>query len=110
MGEPIIDFSEYQVLSAIREKLNWTNYSYLLSEGLFGSYQTQLIFSTISEFHNKSTADLTTVGLKALLYSRVKANEREQYRIAISRIRKGHLKDALIIETVLKRFVKRQQL
>ena len=104
-----IDLSEYQVLSAMRDRMVWIRYASKLKEDLFESYQTKATYKVITEFHSTGRSqNLTTAGLRALLYSAMKPNEKEKFRFVIGRIRKARVADAAIIEKVISRFVQRQ--
>jgi replicative DNA helicase len=101
---------EYQVLSALRERINWSRYSHMLNENLFDSNETRHTYKTLVQYHTEHNEDITTTGLKALLYSVARPSDRERYKALIIRIRRNRVRDTGVIETIMRRFCRRQAL
>lgn len=104
-----VNVLEYQVLSIIRDRLNYLKYAHLLKPELFESKQTKKLLGLIKDYHVRYGKDTLTVrALRILLNSSIKDDEKNLYRGAIRRIRRNIVADEGLVDELVKKFVKRQ--
>jgi replicative DNA helicase len=106
-----LDLLEYRVLSSIRSRTQYLKHLSILRKELFETPQTRYVFDLISNYHNEHKGDnLTIRSLKILLFSSLKPEQQSSYRGLINRLRKGIVKEPSVVESIVKRFAKRQLL
>lgn len=103
---------EYRILSLLRSRDAWLDYSPIVKEHLFENTLNKRLYKLIEYYHKnmkgKRLAPISS--LFAMVDSRIKENERPKYREAIKQIKKFKFTDLAIAGDVVKRFAKIQLL
>lgn len=106
-----LNLLEYQVLSALRDRLWFLKHVHILSEDLFESPPTRFLYRIITNHHQTmDSGTLTIRSLRLLLNSSIKPGDEGKFRGVIRKIRRNTVKDQSVIDTLIKRFAQRQKL
>lgn len=105
------DNLEYRILSLLRKRSVYLQYSPILKDNLFESRETRFIHKLITYYHKHATgrkiAPLNS--LYALVSTKAKETEVAKFNQVIRRIKKYQLMDSQIAGVVIKKFAKKQQ-
>lgn len=107
-----VDSLEYQVLSIIRDRLQYLKFCKYLKEELFETPETRFIYSLIVNYHHdeEKAETLTIRSLRLILSTAIKPSDKSRYRGIVRRIRLNTVKEVKLMGRIVKRYVKRQLL
>jgi len=107
-----VESLEYQVLSIIRERLQYLKFIKYLKEELFETPETRFVYNLICTYHqdDEKAETLTIRSLRLILSTSIKPTEKNRYRGIVRRIRLNTVKEPKLMARIIKRFVKRQLL
>lgn len=104
-----VDSIEYQILSIIRERLQYMKSTKHLREEFFESPETRYIYNLIANYHAEEKSETLTIrSLRILLTSSIKPTEINKFRGLVRRIKINTVKDNTVKDKLIKRFARRQ--
>lgn len=104
------DNLEYRILSLLRKRSVYLQYSPILKDNLFETRETKFIYKLITYYHRNSDGKRIAPlnSLYALVSTRAKETEVTKFNQVIRRIKKYQLMDTQIASVVIKKFAKKQ--